>query len=197
MKKIVLETERLILRNYEESDFNDYWEYVSQKKVGPMCGWPAYTDKKKAKERLEVEIAKPYQFAIVLKEENKVIGSVELMDFKQERFCNLDIKQGTKEIGYLLSENYWGKGIMPEAVKKVMQFAFENLNVPNIVICHVDANTQSGRVQDKLGFKIIGHLQNHGIWIDGTNIGLIQRMMTREEYLNMYKKVNRNEKQTY
>lgn len=185
-----LETERLILREYTEKDFENYWEYVSQSKVGPMCGWQAYTDKQKARERLAIEIAKPYQFAIVLKEENKVIGSVELMDFKEERFCNLEIPKGAKEIGYLLSEKYWGKGIMPEAVKKVMEFAFLTLQVPCIVICHVDANKQSGRVQDKLGFKIVGCLKNHGVWIDGTSIGLVQRLMTREEYMRLYNHKN-------
>ena len=56
---IEIETERLILRNYRIEDFEDYWEYVQMPNVGPRCGWPAYTDKEKAKERLKIESTKP------------------------------------------------------------------------------------------------------------------------------------------
>ena len=45
----MIETERLILRTYKMEDLNDYYEYVSQKNVGPRCGWPPYTDITKAK----------------------------------------------------------------------------------------------------------------------------------------------------
>lgn len=78
----MLETERLILRNFKESDLDDCFEYASMKEVGPMAGWDPYTDKEKAHERLIYESNKPNQFALVLKSNNKVIGSVELMDCK-------------------------------------------------------------------------------------------------------------------
>lgn len=180
-----LETERLILRNYLPTDFNDFWEYVSQKEVGPMCGWPAYTEKEKARERLvEVDCKSPYQFAIVWKETGKVIGSIELMECKPERYKNIEVAEGAKEIGFLLNKNFWGKGIMPEGVKAVVEFAFEQLNVPEIVICHAEANVQSGRVQEKLGFKVLGRQENYREWLDGKQTALIQRKMTRQEYMD-------------
>ena len=178
-----IETERLILRNYLPTDFEDFWDYVSQKEVGPMCGWPAYTDKEKARERLlDVECKKPHQFAIVLKENNKVVGSVELMEYKSQRYKNIDAKEGTKEIGFLLSKKFWGKGIMPEAVSAVVKFVFEQLKVPEILICHVEANKQSARVQEKLGFKVIGRQENYREWLDGKQTALVQRMMSQREY---------------
>ena len=140
-------TERLILRNYRESDFDAYWQYVSSDKVGPMCGWPSYTDKQKAKERLNIEIAKEHQFAIYHKEAKKVIGSIEVMDCKIERFPELAGKN-VKEIGFMLSEEFWGQGIMPEALNAVIKFVFENLKLNEIVICHAEANIQSGKVQE-------------------------------------------------
>ena len=70
-----LETKRLLLRNYKDTDLEDYWEFVSQANVGPRCGWGVYTDKQKAAERLKYEISKPLQFAIVLKEKNKVFDT--------------------------------------------------------------------------------------------------------------------------
>ena len=180
-----LETERLVLRNYKETDLEDYWEFVSMESVGPRAGWPAYTDKQKAYERLKTEIQKQNQLAIVLKEENKVIGSIELMDCKKDRYNNLNIEAGAKEIGFILSEKYWGRGIMTEALKRVMKYAFEELNVPVIYIGHAKANVASGRVQEKCGFKKIGEVENYRVWIDGTNTNLIERRMTKEEYLEM------------
>lgn len=165
----VLEKERLILRNYKETDFDDYWEFASQSNVGPMAGWMPYTDKNKARERLELEISKPYQFAIVLKEENRV----------------------SREIGYILSEYYWGKGYATEALKEIMRYSFNELNVPSIFICHAKANIGSGKVQDKCGFKVIGEYSNFRTWIDGTDTSCIMRKMTQEEYFELQRNDSR------
>ena len=182
-----LETERLILRNFIESDLEDYWEYAQMKSVGPRAGWKAYTDKEKARERLLVESTKINQFAIVLKSENKVIGSVELMDCKHDRYKNLVIEDGAKEIGAVLSEKYWGCGYMPEAVKEIMRYAFVDLNVPVIYCGHAKANTNSSRLQDKCGFKVIGELPNYREWVDGTFTSLVERRMTKDEYFELQK----------
>lgn len=178
----VLETERLILRKYQESDIDDYFEYASSPDVGPRIGFEPHTNIHSAKERLAIEMAKPFHFAIVLKDTNKVIGSVELMQTKTDRYKNLEIEEGSKEIGFLLSPAFWGKGIMPEAAKAVLAFAFETLFVPAIYIGHATANTQSARVQEKLGFKIVGELENYRTWIDGSVTGLIERKMTNLEW---------------
>ena len=79
-----LETQRLLLRNYKDTDLEDYWEFVSQANVGPRCGWGVYTDKQKAAERLKYEISKPLQFAIVLKEKNKVISIEDLIKYNNQ-----------------------------------------------------------------------------------------------------------------
>lgn len=182
MQKIVLETDRLILRNFEMSDIDDYYEYASLPNVGPMAGWDAYTDYDKAVKRMEYQVGKPFLFALVLKEQNKVIGTIELMDVHKERFENLEIKDGAKEIGFVLSSKYWGRGIMPEACKKLMEYAFEKLSTPEIFIGHAEANTQSGRVQEKLGFEVIGRMPNYRIWLDGKNTDFIQRKLTKEQW---------------
>ena len=182
-----IETERLILRNYQITDLEDYWQYVQMEDVGPRCGWPAYTDKQKAKERLEIEINKPNQFAIERKESHKVIGSIELMEVKEERYPNCDLTNA-KEIGFLLSKDYWGNGYMPEAVKGVLQYAFEMLNVDKVYISHAEKNFNSARAQEKVGFKIIGRVKNYRQWVDGTLTDSIKRCMTKEEWMQLYKK---------
>lgn len=180
----MMETDRLILRNFRESDIEDYWEYVQMENVGPRAGWPAYTDRNKAVDRLNIEMEKPDQFAIVLKKENKVIGSVELMACKRERYSMIPtpVEDNAKEIGFVLSARYWGNGYMPEAAKKVMEYGFETLGVSAIYIGHAKANTNSGRVQDKLGFRVIGEQPNYRTWIDGKETDFVARKMTKEEW---------------
>lgn len=180
----MLETKRLILRNYKESDLDDYFEIVKQKEVGPRCGWEPRTEKSQALERLKIEMEKPLQFAIVEKESNKVIGSIELMNTKYERYPTETADTNTKEIGFLLSQNYWGKGYMTEATEKIIEFAFKELNLNSIYICHAEANTQSGRVQEKTGFKIINKTPNYRTWIDGTTTARIERKLKKSDWLN-------------
>lgn len=178
----VLETERLILRNFTLDDIDDYFKYASNPNVGPRCGWQPYADKSSAKERLYKEASKLHQFAIVYKDTNQVIGSVELMNTKTERYTGQIIEPGSKEIGFVLAEEFWGKGIMPEAAKAVMKYAFETLDAPSIFISHAEPNTQSGRVQEKLGFKIVGRLENYREWIDGKMCASVMRKMTKNEW---------------
>lgn len=184
LEPIILETDRLILRKYNETDIDDYFEYIKREDVGPRIGFKPYTSKQDALERLKYETTKSFHFGIVLKKQNKVIGSIELMNCKTERYSNLKIEDGAKEIGFMLSPSFWGLGIMPEACKAILKFAFENLYVPAVYIGHAESNPQSARVQDKLGFKVIGKLENYRTWIDGNITSLVERKMTIEEWIN-------------
>jgi len=111
------------------------------------------------------------------------------MECKQERYSNFKIEEGAKEIGAVLSFKYWGQGYMPEAVKEVMRYAFVDLRVPVIYCGHAKANTNSARLQDKCGFKIIGELPNYREWVDGSITSLVERKMTIEEYYELQKGV--------
>lgn len=153
--------------------------------VGPRCGWPAYTDKQKAKERLyEVEVKNPMQFAIELKDEHKVIGSIEVMETKQERYPNSDLSN-SKEIGFLLSKNYWGHGYMPEALKAILNYVFENLGIETVFISHAEKNVNSAKVQDKIGFKVVCRVKDYRTWVDGTMTDSISRSLTKADWKQM------------
>lgn len=180
-----LETERLLLRNYTESDLNDYFEYVGNNDVSSRIGFEAYQDKQAALERLIYEMQKPHQFAIVLKNINKVVGSIELMNCKKDRYSTIEIEDNAKEIGFMLSPAFWGQGIVPEACKRIIEFVFTNTDAPCIYVSHAKSNSQSARVQDKLGFKIIGEIDNYRTWIDGKSTSLVMRKMTRKDWQNI------------
>lgn len=62
---------------------------------------------------------------------------------------------GAREIGYVLSKAYWGRGLMPEAVKAVIRYLFDTVQLDFILVGHFDWNRQSARVIEKCGFQYI------------------------------------------
>ena len=149
----VIETERMILRSFEESDLDDLYEYASVPGVGEMAGWNHHESKEKSKEILDIFINEDKVFAIVFKESGKVIGSLGVEKYGlEDRLTEFDGYHG-REIGYVLSKAYWGKGIMTEAVSAVIDYLFNVLNLDFLTCGYYDFNSQSRRVQEKCGFK--------------------------------------------
>ena len=74
-----LETERLILRPWKESDAGDLYRYASDSKVGPIAGWPVHTNIENSLEIIKGVLSRPETYAIVLKSEGHVVGSIGLM----------------------------------------------------------------------------------------------------------------------
>ena len=87
-----------------------------------------------------------------LEYQGKVIGSVGIEKYNETHFPEFENKK-CREIGYVLSKEYWGQGLMPEALKEVIRFLFENANLDVIFCGHFLWNEQSHRVQEKSGFK--------------------------------------------
>ena len=89
-----------------------------------------------------------------LEYKRKVIGSLGIEAYNEENYPELDALQG-REIGYVLSKAYWGQGLMPEAVKAVIDWLFNEEKLDFIIVGHFDHNTQSRRVIEKCGFQYI------------------------------------------
>jgi len=141
-----LETDRLILRDFCKEDLDDFYNYCKLKTVGPNAGWKPHTDKEESRVILKSFIEKGDVYAVVSKKENIVIGSVGLHK-------KIDLKGKIHyEIGYVLSTHYEGKGLMTEAVKRVLRHAFLELELEDIMVCHFIENEKSKRVIDKCGF---------------------------------------------
>lgn len=150
----VLETERLILRPWRETDVDDFYEYASVDGVGQMAGWNPHKSKEESAEILRLFIDERKTFAIELKENQKVIGSVGL----EEMYCDLGEQYRAlkgREIGYVLSKAYWGQGLMPEAVSSVIQYCFQKAGCDYLQCSHAVENLQSKRVIEKLGFTFV------------------------------------------
>ena len=83
-----------------------------------------------------------------------MIGSLGIEKYNEENNPELAELQG-REIGYVLSRDYWGRGLMPEAVKEVIRWLFETVKLDFIMIGHFDWNSQSRRVIEKCGFRYV------------------------------------------
>lgn len=147
---MVTETERLIIRPFVLEDLNDFYEYASVEGVGENAGWSHHKDIYESLEILKLFINSE-EYAIVYKENNKVIGSVGFKDAKElpTEYNNKKIK----EIGYVLSKDYWGRGIMVEALNALIEYYFKTLNYDFLTCCAFKRNKRSQRVIEKLGFS--------------------------------------------
>ena len=150
---ITLETERLILRPFEVTDLDNFYEYASVEGVGEMAGWRHHESIAKSQEILDIFIKEDKTFAIVLKENNKVIGSLGVEKYGMEHaLTEFDGFVG-RELGFVLGKDYWGQGLMPEAVSAVIRYLFDDLHFDFLLCGYYDFNKQSKRVQEKCGFK--------------------------------------------
>ena len=142
-----LQTERLILRGWRLDDLDDFYEYSQSPDVGPMAGWEPHSGKDVSLNILKSFIEKDEVWAITLKETGKAIGSLGL--HPEENKGNYY----AKSVGFVLSPDYWGKGYMTEAVKRVIQYVFDEMSVDILTVFHFPHNLRSKRVIEKCGFE--------------------------------------------
>lgn len=144
-----LETKRLILRPWEESDAEELYKYAKDPAVGPIAGWPPHTSVENSREVIKNVLSETGNYAVVLKETGLPVGCAGLMIGKNS---NLDIGGDEGEIGYWIGVPYWGRGLIPEAVMELLRYGFEELGLKTIWCGYFDGNEKSRRVQEKCGF---------------------------------------------
>ena len=149
---VVLTTDRLTLRPWRESDLADFYEYASVDGVGQMAGWNPHRNMEESQKILSSFIAGKKVFALEYR--GKVIGSLGVEKYREDLYPELDALQG-REIGYVLSKAYWGQGLMPEAVRAVINWLFHVEKLDFIICGHFVRNNQSRRVIEKAGFRYI------------------------------------------
>lgn len=150
---IRLETPRLILRPWDAGDVEDLFEYACVAGVGEMAGWNHHKSIEESGQILDMFIRGKKTFALELKENGKVIGSLGI------EYLHPDPVEGERygrEIGYVLSKDYWGRGLMTEAVKAVCGYCFDVLGYDYLTCGHFSQNSRSRRVIEKCGFTFFG-----------------------------------------
>lgn len=185
----ILETERLILRPWTKDDAQDVFAYAKNPNVGPHGGWKPHENIEESMKIIDsLFIGQYHSFAIEWKETKKVIGFVGFeADSKRPEVNCL-------ELGYALSEEYWGLGIMTEAVKVAIGYAFSELKVDFVSVYRNPHNKRSGRVIEKCGFIYEGTLRNANKIYDGTIRDIACFSLTKKEYEAFEKREKKKKK---
>lgn len=147
---MTLETPRLWLRPFEEEDAADVYAYARDPWVGPIAGWAPHKSVEESREVIRTVFSAPHVFAMELRQSGRVIGSVGLLGGPPAGICPVCPDD---EIGYALSRDYWGSGLVPEAVKAVLEYSFTELRLKRVWCAHYAGNWRSNRVMEKCGFS--------------------------------------------
>lgn len=149
----LMETTRLQLRPWNESDAEILYKYASDPDVGPRAGWPAHKSVDESRTVIQDIFTNDHTWAIVLKETNEPIGCMGFFPFGES---NIPIGEHDCEAGYWVAKPYWNQGICTEALQKMIDYCFNVKQFDTIWSDHFTGNPASGRVLEKCGFKDTG-----------------------------------------
>ena len=145
----MLETERLLLRPWQDSDAESLYRYVSSPEVGPIAGWPVHTSVENSLEIIRRVLSAPETYAVVPKSVGQAVGSIGLM---VGGTSNIGLPDTEGEVGYWIGVPFWGQGLIPEGVRELLRHGFLDLGLKKIWCGYFDGNLKSKRVQEKCGF---------------------------------------------
>ena len=152
---MILKSENLILRPWEESDAECLYHFARNPNVGPIAGWPPHESIEDSLNIIKTIFSKRETYAIV--KDDIPIGCVGLLFHPDTNHWWGD---GASELGYWIGEEYWGNGYAAEASKALIRHAFDDLEVSIIYATYKVGNNQSKRVLEKLGFKYYSEMTN-------------------------------------
>ena len=173
----ILQTDRLILRRFVESDAEAMFQnWASSTENLTYVTWDSHSDVEVTRHSIHnwvASYANPnyYKWAICLKEKpEQVIGDISIVEIHEEDL--------SCEIGYVLGKNYWGRGVMTEALKAVLGFCFTQAGFQKVRARYVSLNPVSGCVMEKAGMSYLKTITN-GVERKGYLADLIYYQISR------------------
>jgi len=167
---LILKTERLFLRPISVNDLEDVFPNVTDPEIARHMSWEPHKSKHETKlflERLQKEMhdERTYTWSIFIKD--KFCGIVSLISvLRKHRALTYD----RAELAYWVARDFHNQGIMTEACKSVVDFAFTNLNLHRLTVSHATANKASEALINKLNFRYIGEereaFKKNGSWLN-------------------------------
>ena len=163
-----IETERLILRRYKESDIDAIYEIITDERLTTYVSYPSYTKEKELecikKWIEEADTNKKEKWVIELKATIDVVGQIDINTVNEKNnYCN---------VGYTIRYKYWGNGYATESLKAVSDHLLNNSGYYLVECSCNENNIQSSKVMLKAGFKKDGYIANRRLNKDGTYSGL-------------------------
>lgn len=144
---IKLESERLLLRNFTQTDLDDFYEYMSLESTAkyedfePLTYYDCIAS-------IERRVPLDNVFAVILKDNGKMIGDI---NFSEGDF------EGTYEIGYDFNERFWNKGYATEACKTMLNHIFNEIGARRVYALCNDDNFSSIKLLERIGMRREGH----------------------------------------
>lgn len=170
-----LETPRLVLRKWRMTDAEDLFDIMKSPSV-IMGGWKPHSDINMSVEVLKEYVESDERWAIELKSNGKVIGSIRVYpDTNRGKFY-------AKSINYVLSEEYRGNGYMTESVRRIIKYLFEENNVDLISAFHYPDNIKSKKVLENCGFEYEITIENGTQRYDGQAFDSICYSILKSDY---------------
>lgn len=174
-----LETDRLILRKMRLEDAEAMFAYASDSEVTRYVIWSTHRTVEDSRAFLDLTISnyasgEGLDWGIVYKGDEKFIGTC--------GFVNHDPEHSRAEIGYVLARRYWGRSLAPEAVRAMIRFGFEHMDLNRIEARCIAGNTASARVMEKARMTYEGTLREREK-IQGKLRDMKMYSVLRREYL--------------
>lgn len=163
-----IETERLILRRYKETDIDAIYDIITDKRLSTYIKYSELTKEQELeciKEWIEeADDSKYERWVIERKEDGAIVGNIDVNTVvKKHNYCN---------VGYTIRYDYWGNGYAAEALEEVSNHLLEESGYYLVECSCNELNKQSSRVMEKAGFKKDGYIANRRFNKDGTYSGV-------------------------
>lgn len=176
---LTLETKRLLLREFKLNDAEDVFAFTKLSEVANSAGWPPYKSIAETTMRIKNFIDKQEVYAIELKEEKRVIGTIGV---HHTSFHSQVLKTNKRQIGFSIHPNYWNKGYATEALEAVIQCLFLHKDIDRIYCSFITGNIASKRVMEKCGFVFFKEKEARLEFLKNGDTVLQEFKITREMY---------------
>ena len=150
-----METERLLLRPWHESDAETLYKYASDSEVGPRAGWPPHKSIEESLDIIRTVFNNDHTWAILLKETDDIVGCIGYYTCGES---NINIGENDVEAGYWVARPYWNRGICTEALRLLIDYCLKEKGFQTIWSDYFVDNPASGRVMEKCGFIPTGEI---------------------------------------
>ncbi len=180
-----LQTERLYLRKILPEDEDDMYEYSKDPETSKYLLWEPHSSRNFTRGHLkylqaQYQKAAFFDWALVLKESGKMIGTC--------GFTEIYEREKRAEVGYVISPLYHRQGFAPEALKRVMEYAFDTLGLVSLSGRFMEDNLASEKVLSRLGFQK-DERKRESIHKRGKKQRIFTYTLTKEEYRKHMKRI--------
>ncbi|MBI5352072.1 MAG: GNAT family N-acetyltransferase [Chloroflexi bacterium] len=175
---MLLQTQRLILRNFKDCDLDIFVSYRNDPEVAKYQGWGLPYPREKGekfitsmKDKFALKQADWIQYAIALKDTDELIGDLGCYVRKD------DARQA--KIGYTIASKHWRKGYATEVIPFILEYLFEDMDMHRVAADCDSENVASYRTLEKLGFRreayFVESFLVNGVYTSEYHYGMLQR----------------------